>query len=373
MLAELVAAQVTWLLVAGHYPVFSPGSSGDPSEMTSYLLPLLQQYNVHAYICGHDHLSSHVQYKDYPTQYFIVGAGSMTDSLYYKSKSNLIWGGPGYAAFGYMAATSTYLEFGIINTNNEVKYQYKLTNPFALKIPPTSMPSSSPTFRPPPPPPMKGPVPKKLDQNGTIVVVSAGSVAVAGILIAVLCLYRSSSYAKSKLKNEDKEKASGKSLLPMAAPIATTSTSQNNTTLPTDDPDEDDDEERGDTNRASRCILTKSERRARRNAKLTATYEALREEQVDQDQDQKHRRSLSKGSDFEPQPLALNNPGMFAMPSKAPPSSPIDHSKYHKRAQSLHQSRGDILSVAIDEASTTGFPVNTKTKSAHRRVQTMAI
>jgi 3',5'-cyclic AMP phosphodiesterase CpdA len=57
MLSEAIQAKPTWLLVAGHYPVFSKGSNGDTSELKTYLLPLLKKYSVHAYFCGHDHLS----------------------------------------------------------------------------------------------------------------------------------------------------------------------------------------------------------------------------------------------------------------------------------------------------------------------------
>lgn len=120
----------------------------DPSQMVSYLLPLLEKYNVHAYICGHDHISMHMQYKGYSTEFSVAGAGSMTDSLYYKSKASSVWSGPNYAAFSYMDASSKYLEFGIVDTNDEVKYRYKLTNLFALKLPPSSRPTSRPTAGP---------------------------------------------------------------------------------------------------------------------------------------------------------------------------------------------------------------------------------
>ena len=57
MLVEVIRNNPTWLLVAGHYPIFSTGEHGDTSELKSYLLPLLVKYKVHAYFCGHDHFS----------------------------------------------------------------------------------------------------------------------------------------------------------------------------------------------------------------------------------------------------------------------------------------------------------------------------
>lgn len=53
--------QPSWLIVAGHYPVFSAGEHGDTNELKTYLLPLLQKYNVDAYMCGHDHISEHLE------------------------------------------------------------------------------------------------------------------------------------------------------------------------------------------------------------------------------------------------------------------------------------------------------------------------
>jgi tartrate-resistant acid phosphatase type 5 len=53
--------QPTWLIVCGHYPVFSVGSHGDTDELLVNLLPLLQQYKVDAYLSGHDHLSAHLE------------------------------------------------------------------------------------------------------------------------------------------------------------------------------------------------------------------------------------------------------------------------------------------------------------------------
>lgn len=51
----------TWLVVCGHYPVFSVGGHGDTEELLSDLLPLLKRYKVDAYLSGHDHLSAHLE------------------------------------------------------------------------------------------------------------------------------------------------------------------------------------------------------------------------------------------------------------------------------------------------------------------------
>ena len=60
-LQEAALNPPSWLLVVGHYPVFSAGEHGDTTELKTYLLPLLEKYNVDAYFCGHDHISEHLQ------------------------------------------------------------------------------------------------------------------------------------------------------------------------------------------------------------------------------------------------------------------------------------------------------------------------
>ena len=62
MLEEATAMAAQWIVVVGHYPVFSAASNGDNEEMQMYLQPLLEEYNVDAYLCGHDHTSEHLQY-----------------------------------------------------------------------------------------------------------------------------------------------------------------------------------------------------------------------------------------------------------------------------------------------------------------------
>ena len=57
MSAEARESNPTWLLVAGHYPIYSAGEHGDTTELQTYLVPLFRKYNVDAYFCGHDHLS----------------------------------------------------------------------------------------------------------------------------------------------------------------------------------------------------------------------------------------------------------------------------------------------------------------------------
>ena len=125
MLQEAARDPPTWLLVVGHYPVFSRGQHGDTDELVQYLQPLLVQYGVQAYICGHDHISEHLSADG--IEYFVSGAGSMTDSLGKEdSYAQLQWSGVGYSAFSAFDATLESLKVSYIDYTGAVKYEYAL-------------------------------------------------------------------------------------------------------------------------------------------------------------------------------------------------------------------------------------------------------
>ena len=133
MLSDAVSKRPTWLLVVGHYEVFSAGDHGDMSEMKQYLLPLLQKYNVDAYICGHDHISEILTYGD--QVYVVAGAGAMVDYLKATTSANLIWYGVGYSSFASAVVTTSALTFNFIDTSGDTKVD-----------------AASPLPPPPPPP-----------------------------------------------------------------------------------------------------------------------------------------------------------------------------------------------------------------------------
>merc|ERR1712224_151927 len=64
-----------FLVVAGHYPVWSTGGShGSDMYLVQHLRPLLEAANVSVYLAGHDHIAEHID-EGSSVQYHVVGAG----------------------------------------------------------------------------------------------------------------------------------------------------------------------------------------------------------------------------------------------------------------------------------------------------------
>jgi hypothetical protein len=140
-LIALTAQQPTWLLAVGHYPIYSNSNTGNVTELVKYLLPLLKRYKVHAFLCGHDHISEHLQIKD--LELFVAGAGTMVDNMSKKSAAKLVWSYVG-AAFAYIDATPTTLTVNYVDIYQTIQYAYTLENPFSLR---TYTPTYQPTFQ----------------------------------------------------------------------------------------------------------------------------------------------------------------------------------------------------------------------------------
>jgi acid phosphatase len=72
--SALANSKAQWKVVFAHHPVYSGGEHGDQPEIIEAVLPLLYEFNVHAYFNGHDHDLQHLKAGD--VNLFCTGAGS---------------------------------------------------------------------------------------------------------------------------------------------------------------------------------------------------------------------------------------------------------------------------------------------------------
>ncbi|XP_067950931.1 tartrate-resistant acid phosphatase type 5-like [Watersipora subatra] len=77
----LASSKADYLLVGGHFPVYSIAEHGPTECLVQRLRPLLHKYNVTAYISGHDHNSQHLEDTSFGTtmNYFILGSANFAD------------------------------------------------------------------------------------------------------------------------------------------------------------------------------------------------------------------------------------------------------------------------------------------------------
>lgn len=72
--AALEKSDADYLLVAGHYGIFTPCSHGNNPHLVKTLDPLLSKYGVTAYLSGHDHCQFH--FANDNMNYVLSGAGA---------------------------------------------------------------------------------------------------------------------------------------------------------------------------------------------------------------------------------------------------------------------------------------------------------
>jgi hypothetical protein len=70
--AQLAASTADYLIVAGHYPVYSVCEHGNTPTLVTSLQPLLEQHGAH-YLSGHDHCMEHIVESD--VNYILSGMG----------------------------------------------------------------------------------------------------------------------------------------------------------------------------------------------------------------------------------------------------------------------------------------------------------
>lgn len=76
----LAASTADYLIVAGHYPVYSVCEHGPTPDLVKRVKPLLEAHHVTAYLNGHDHCEQHLQERTGGVDYHTVGSAAINDA-----------------------------------------------------------------------------------------------------------------------------------------------------------------------------------------------------------------------------------------------------------------------------------------------------
>lgn len=138
--AMLSTSTATWLVVAGHYTIYSVADHGNTASLIARLAPLLQRHGVVAYFNGHDHVLQHIErggvayftsghgthINNFPLGAYNARLGSPEALEGYRFSAN----GPGFAA---VKATRTSMTVEFIDKNGVVLYATVFSKPGAAE------------------------------------------------------------------------------------------------------------------------------------------------------------------------------------------------------------------------------------------------
>lgn len=130
----------TWLVVAGHYPIYSMGEHGDDPYLIDALLPILLKHKVHAYFSGHDHLHEHIYM--HGMNFFVTGGGSGRGPLGPHGYQNLgVSVATNYikhwhqtCGFAFVEVDSSNFNLTFVDNIGKIRYTTVIDNPHNRKL-----------------------------------------------------------------------------------------------------------------------------------------------------------------------------------------------------------------------------------------------
>ncbi|MEG1586241.1 MAG: metallophosphoesterase [Bacteroidales bacterium] len=112
-----------WKIVMGHHPVYADTKKSDKErlDMQKRVKPLLDQYQVDAYICGHIHSFQHIRPEDSSVDYFVNSSGSLSRDVKEIAGTRFC---SGDAGFTLVSMEDNKITYYMINGDGKIIYNY---------------------------------------------------------------------------------------------------------------------------------------------------------------------------------------------------------------------------------------------------------
>lgn len=129
---ELSQSTAKYILVAGHYPIYSACSHGTTKCLVRDLVPILEKYRVNAYLAGHDHDLQHIrpEKEDWTVEYFISGCTNFINPSLIHRRSlprnslKFAWASVfSYGGLAYMEADETTLSITFFDSTAKILHE----------------------------------------------------------------------------------------------------------------------------------------------------------------------------------------------------------------------------------------------------------
>mmetsp|Transcript_3842 Transcript_3842/g.5979 ORF Transcript_3842/g.5979 Transcript_3842/m.5979 type:complete len:488 (+) Transcript_3842:165-1628(+) len=143
----------TWVVVTGHYPIYSVGLNGDNDVLLNMLAPILRRHNVHMYIAGHDHSNQYIAMDDGIT-YVVCGQGAGRGPFGSEGVKNMgisastpfVKTYSSSSGFAYAEVNGETFNVTFVDTSGNVRYTGVMNNPHTAEYR-ASISSGSTHFR----------------------------------------------------------------------------------------------------------------------------------------------------------------------------------------------------------------------------------
>ncbi|XP_029850269.2 tartrate-resistant acid phosphatase type 5-like [Ixodes scapularis] len=129
---QLAESTARYILVAGHYPIYSACSHGTTKCLERDLVPLLQKYRVNAYLAGHDHDLQHIRpdTENWTVEYFISGCTNFINPSLIHRRSlprnslKFAWASVfSYGGFAYMEAATDSMAITFYDSTGKILHE----------------------------------------------------------------------------------------------------------------------------------------------------------------------------------------------------------------------------------------------------------